>query len=543
MQTTAIFGQLNCRILYFFPFFAFLLSDSVMSGLSSYVIALNILDKLRQKYFRVHHTIKIVLVTSEIKLFFTTENYSFLGVIIETDSSIIVKDDDGTEIQLKILKNPIDIEELICEDEGDKEEENKTVIFKDTSANRRKKKNKTPKETMRLSTDIVPVSLLKEPLSLDGMEIGQKIDIRHLAYNTMNKAPTRKSTKGKTLDLDQQTMKENALTLFEFSYVYPFVHASNKYKCFVCAQVFLDTTLLRQHSITGHTAKDYRTELYNRVRDKILKVDVTLLQCRICESVSPNLQALKIHLKDDHCKKIDLECRENMIPFKLGGDDFQCQICDEKFLKLRLLIIHMSKHFNNYSCETCGTVFMSLHLLRRHLQTHKAGNFPCDVCDKVFSNSAKRTMHMRGVHLKQHPRTCPICPERFNSNYQRTKHLRIVHNQSSGVFKCETCGREYDLKYQLLVHMRSVHMQERNQECGICHSRFFSKYCLSRHMMIHTGQKNFKCEVCGKAYARRKNLKEHMKSHENARVCSVCGQDCGDHASLAIHMSHAHGIP
>ncbi|XP_045781716.1 zinc finger protein 28-like isoform X3 [Maniola jurtina] len=462
------------------------------------------------------------------------------GVIIETDSSIIIKDDDGSEIKLTLLKNPINIEELICEEENEVIQD-KNAIIKDVDVIQRKTHKKiisTGTEKHIIKKDR-PVAFLNEPLSLDSMELGQKCNIKACNLK-MNKVTLRKP-KRKTIDLDNQTWKQNALTLFEFSYVYPFIHACNKYKCFVCAKAFLDTSLLREHSVRDHTAKDYKTELNNRVRDKILKVDVTSLQCKVCESISPNLHALKTHLKD-HNKKIDPEFKDNMIPFKLGGDDFQCQLCEEKFLKLRLLIMHMSKHFNNYSCETCGAVFVSLHLLRRHLQTHKAGTFPCEVCDKVFSNSAKRTMHVRGVHLKQWPRTCPICPERFNSNYQRTKHLRVVHNQTSGVFKCETCGREYDLKYQLLVHIRSVHMQERTQECGICHSRFFSKYCLSRHMVIHTGQKNFKCEVCGKPYARRANLKEHMKSHENGHVCTVCCQDCGDHASLANHMSHSHGL-
>ncbi|XP_052745560.1 zinc finger protein 62 homolog isoform X3 [Bicyclus anynana] len=453
------------------------------------------------------------------------------GIIIETESSIVVKDDDGSEIKLKLLKNPINIEELVCEYEDTKQNQNASlnnlVVIKQKNLDTR-------------STRIAnPVSYLKEPLSLDNIELGQKYDIK--AHNfKINKGTIRKSPK-KVLHIDHEMWKQNALTLFEFSYVYPFIHACNKFKCFTCAQVFLDTNLLREHSLRDHDAKDYRKELNNRVRDKILKVDVTLLQCRICQVTSSDLNTLKNHLKE-HNKEINPEFKDNMIPFKLGGDELQCQICNETFLKFRLLIIHMSQHFNNYSCETCGAVFVSLHLLRRHLQTHKTGNFPCEVCDKVFSNSAKRTMHMRGVHLKQCPRICPICPERFNSNYQRTKHLRIVHNQTSGLFKCETCGREYDLKYQLLIHMRSVHMQERNQECGICFSRFFSKYCLSRHMMIHTGEKNFKCQVCGRAYARRKNLREHMKAHEKGQVCSVCFQNCEDHASLIVHMKESHGL-
>lgn len=385
--------------------------------------------------------------------------------------------------------------------------------------------------------ELTTVSVLEEPLSLDKMELNKICTVKSITKNVKIVKKRRKIIQDNSIK--GHTWKQNALTIFEFSHVYPFIHAFNKYKCFVCAKVFLEAFPLKRHSTEEHSVADYAQELNNRIREKNLKVDVTYLQCKICERICPNFNSLKVHLKD-HGKPIDPDIQDNIIPFKLGGVKFECQICDTSFLKLRLLIIHMSKHFNNYSCEICGAGFISLHLLKRHLQTHKVGIYPCEICKKIFTNSAKKTMHMRGVHLKQFPRTCPICPERFNSNYQRTKHLRIVHNHSSGLFKCETCSREYDLKYQLLVHIRSVHLQERNQECGICNSRFFSKYCLSRHMIIHTGEKNFKCDICGKAYARMKNLKEHSKSHEIRHACSICGQEFNNHVLLVTHMNNSH---
>nr|XP_026489394.1 zinc finger protein 98-like [Vanessa tameamea] len=460
-----------------------------------------------------------------------------LCIIVETDSSILLKDDDGQEIKLKLLKNPINIESLICEYEDDTEAQNEP--FEKNNIQTDKNINIFEKKEIRMKK-LPTVSMLKEPLLLNDIP-DQKCGIKSVVCDVKTVKNWNYGNLKKRNSFDYHKWKQNAITLIEFSYVYPFIHASNKYKCFVCAKAFLEAVLLREHSTGFHTIKDFRRELNNRVRDKNLKMDVTIMQCKLCQLVSPNIYSLKVHLKG-HGIKIDPDFQDNIIPFKLEEDNFQCQICNETYLKLRLLIIHMSKHFNNYSCEICGSVFISLHLLKRHLQTHKIGNYPCEICDKVFSNSAKRTMHMRGVHLKQYPRTCPICPERFNSNYQRTKHLRIVHNQSSELFKCETCGREYDLKYQLLVHIRSVHMQERNHECGICHSRFFSKYCLSRHMVIHTGDKNFKCEICGKAYARSKNLKEHIKSHDVGEVSAISGEDYNDRTALATHLNNSNEV-
>lgn len=510
----------------------------------------------------------------------------FLGIIEESNSSIILKDDDGSEIKLALLKTPIDLDSLECiiEGQGSKinddpiakgrkcktvkrriksesdeepdmtllkvpislenlqEKNEKDVEFTVTRKIRKikkKKKSKLQAKHMKLSN----ISLLKEPISLENVEWGTDSDVKSsisLNVTTVEGSYVRQPRRKTDTD-EYRAWKQNASTIFEYSHVYPFIHAGSKFKCFVCSKLFLDASFLKEHTANDHSIKDLKKVLTNSVRDKNLKVDVSYLQCKLCLENFPNLLSLKLHLKN-HDKKIDPDFKDNIIPFKLGGDTYDCQVCGESYLKLRLLIIHMSKHFNNYSCEICGSAFVSLNLLKRHLQIHEAGSFPCDKCDKVFSNAAKRTLHMRGVHLKQFPRRCPICPERFNSNYQRTKHLRIVHNQSTGLYRCETCSREYDLKYHLLIHIRSVHLQERNQECNVCHARFFSKYCLSRHMVIHTGEKNFRCDICGKAYARKRNLREHARSHELGLVsCSLCGRNCGDQANLLIHMNSAHG--
>lgn len=310
-------------------------------------------------------------------------------------------------------------------------------------------------------------------------------------------------------------VRQNALTIFEFSTVYPFIYGNNKFKCFICSQPFLETALLRIHMNEAHTFAPLKRLVNNR-RENILKVDVSEIACKICSIQLPGLSELKTHLKHDHEKPIDPELKDNIIPFKLEATEggYKCVICEENFIKVRILVIHMSVHFNNYSCEVCGSGFMTLRLLKKHLEVHECGNFPCDRCNKVFSTPYKRTLHIRGVHMKQYPRRCPMCPERFNSNYKRTIHLQDVHNQSTRVHKCETCGRAFNLKYHLICHTRSVHLQERNQQCDICHQRFCNKETLKRHMVIHTGEKNYKCEVCGMAFLRRKNLKDHLRLHE-----------------------------
>nr|XP_032526258.1 myoneurin-like isoform X3 [Danaus plexippus plexippus] len=448
-------------------------------------------------------------------------------VFIRTNKSITVKNYDGSDIELKLLKHPIDINDLVVENE-----KSYIKLKSDIKLSERESPQTKPPHQ-----DHGFMSLLKEPLSLDDLIFEDENDSTSVTVSVKLINPKHRYVVKANDTSISQIWEQNALTLFEFSHVYPFIHVCNKYKCLVCSLEFIEAGLLKTH-LTSHSTSDLKCELRNKVRDGVIKVDVSCLMCKICQSCPPNLSALKVHLKD-HGKSIEPDFQDNIIPFKLGGDLFECQICCEPFSKLRSIIIHMSKHFNNFSCEFCGAVFITLRLLKRHLQTHKSGHYPCMKCDKVFSSANKRIHHSKNVHLKKYPRTCPMCPERFISNYQRTKHLRIVHNKTSGLYRCETCGREYEMKSQLLIHIRSVHMQERNQECSVCLSRFFSKNSLSRHMTIHTGSKNYKCDICGKEYARQKCLKDHLKSHE-CRMCFVSGKDCGDDASLALHTSAVH---
>nr|XP_053623450.1 zinc finger protein 320-like [Plodia interpunctella] len=340
------------------------------------------------------------------------------------------------------------------------------------------------------------------PISLTQPDRGYPFDVPVLT--TKPTKTTRKSA----------DIRQNLLTIFEFSTVYPFVYGSNKFKCFICSQSFLETSILRQH-MKDHPFASLKRLINNR-RENILKVDVSDMECKICGRRPESLAELKHHLKE-HNKNIDPELKDNIIPFKIDGtESYQCVICDQVFIKLRILVIHMSVHFNNYSCEVCGSAFMTLRLLKKHLEVHESGHYPCDRCNKVFTTPYKKTLHIRGVHMKQLPRRCPICPERFNSNYKRTIHLQDVHNQATRVHKCETCGRAFNLKYHLICHTRSVHLQERNQQCDVCHVRFCNKETLKRHMVIHTGEKNHKCDVCGMAFLRRKNLKDHLRLHDMA---------------------------
>lgn len=427
-----------------------------------------------------------------------------------------------------ILKEPIALHTLQCNEDVTTQNPvntNEKVASKPGVSRERKIEKKTK------------MTILKKPISLDSLQCDIKED--EFPF-TVRLIKSHKSLRSKEQNCKEFLQwQQNALIIFEYSHVYPFIHATSKYKCIVCYKLFLEAHLLKIHIDNEHTIADLKDKLTIQVKDKNLKVDVSVLRCKICSTTLPNLDELKIHLKN-HDKDINICFKDNIIPFKLNGKQFDCQICTVTYPKLRLLVKHMnSSHFNNFSCEYCGSQFVSLRLLKSHLQSHEIGSFPCSKCNKVFKSAVYRSNHIRVTHLKHLLRICPYCPERFNSNYNRTKHIRIAHKPNTELFKCETCGKGFDLKYHLRLHIRSVHLQERNFECNVCHLRFFNNYTLSRHMKTHTGDYQFKCQVCGKGYSTKFRLREHCKTHNV--VCYSCGTDCRDHESLTAHVNEVHG--
>lgn len=441
-----------------------------------------------------------------------TRSFLLLGIIGHSTRPLIQRGQYDSKVIF--LATPISLATLICEDEADDEtqqkpEHKKLPTYLDVNPNNRK--------------ELKTVKTLKEPIVLKELK-------RHSVQSIKDRQ-----------DKVQKRSRwiENVLKVFEYSNVYPFIYKHCKYKCFVCTDWFLDVNTLKAHS-ERHSLAEIDKELRNRIDHNTVKVDVTCLKCKICSKTIPELQDLKDHLKAHG--KVIADPRDHIVPFKLGNSTIACQICGEVYLNMKLLITHMNQHFNNFSCEVCGAAFMSIRSLKCHQQSHVNGHFPCDKCQKVFSNKTKRNLHYKSVHLKKSFSRCPICNERFSSTYRRAKHLRIVHNEA-GRHRCDTCGREYDMKNTLTAHIRYMHLQERNIECQICHSHFFSKYCLSRHMVIHTGEKNFKCDFCEKTFARRNRLTEHLKSCSVVGpMCALCGHNFPDNDSLVAHFDAVHGV-
>ncbi|XP_034838116.1 zinc finger protein 492-like isoform X15 [Maniola hyperantus] len=289
------------------------------------------------------------------------------------------------------------------------------------------------------------------------------------------------------------------------------------YVCSFCTEQYPLAADLKMHTLQSHD-EDALKQVIRDMRIYTVKLDITSLQCAICQSDMSTIEQLMDHLVTIHKRKIYTDIKNHIIPFKFKDDELKCAICSIRCSTFRLLTEHMNKHYRNYVCDSCGAGFVNRDILRSHLRIHKTGTFKCDLCPKTFDTRIKKTSHINVVHKKSSmTRKCGYCNEAFMDYHKKMEHLHRVHGMKKVEFKCELCNKTYTSHSNLSCHIRNVHLNEREVKCDVCDMTFFSRNTLKMHMLRHTGQRDHHCELCGNTFARRFTLNQHMQVHTKER--------------------------
>ncbi|XP_045489756.1 PR domain zinc finger protein 5 isoform X4 [Pieris rapae] len=365
----------------------------------------------------------------------------------------------------------------------------------------------------------------------------------HIEASNMD---TRIKNDRKLKDLDAiKAKKKNATLLLEHTRLSPFRWMKNLYICFYCDQQYIDPAILRHHILVDHnfvTSTVIKYAMSKLKRHELVKVDITDISCKLCDEVTPDLNYLKHHLADAHNKTVDVNTTDEVLPFRVTKDSFNCAVCDERFDEFKTLNHHMNVHFQNFICEQCGAGFITPERLRTHAFSHESGSFSCESCEKVFRSVNAKNEHFANVHKQVRRHRCPHCPEAFRNYFQRNKHIAAVHGIKLKEFKCNLCVKVFTSSGKLGVHVRTVHLKMKRHGCSLCEWKFYSKSELKEHMIRHGGERKFNCNICKKSYARKYTLREHMRIHENDRrfVCSYCGGSFVQKCSLNHHVKVNH---
>ncbi|XP_069363800.1 zinc finger protein 253-like isoform X17 [Maniola hyperantus] len=318
--------------------------------------------------------------------------------------------------------------------------------------------------------------------------------------------------------LEVEKHRKNLLEILVNSNATPIKHRGDQgYVCSFCTEQYPLAADLKMHTLQSHD-EDALKQVIQDMRIYTVKLDITSLQCAICQSDMSTIEQLMDHLMTIHKRQLYTDIKNHIIPFKFKDDELKCAICSITCSTFRLLTEHMNNHYRNYVCDACGAGFVNRDILRSHLKIHKIGTFTCDLCPKTFDTRVKKSLHINVVHKKSSmTRKCGYCNEAFMDYHMKLEHLHRVHGAKKVEFKCELCDKTYKKHTTLRCHIRNVHLNEREVKCDVCDMAFFSRKVMKTHMLRHTGQRDHHCELCGKRFARRCTLTQHKRVHTKER--------------------------
>ncbi|KAJ2938664.1 hypothetical protein O0L34_g11990 [Tuta absoluta] len=297
------------------------------------------------------------------------------------------------------------------------------------------------------------------------------------------------------------------------------------YLCCFCNDMFPEPADLKEHNLQQHFGEDIKNATFLRrthLNNLHVKLDITGLECNLCNEGFENIEPLMEHLKVIHDKVIHTDINHRLVPFKFQPDvQLTCFMCSNVFNKFKALLEHMNSHYRNFVCGVCDAGYVNKATYCAHYLRHLTGAFKCRFCPQVFDVRGKKHTHERTVHThgeKKKINRCGICDETFEYFFQKERHRREVHNVG-GEVKCQACDRIFRYAKDLRIHVRRDHLMDKRFKCAHCDMKFFTNTLLNDHMAKHTRVKAFKCDMCHKAYTRRNTLVAHKKkAHKNIDV-------------------------
>ena len=237
--------------------------------------------------------------------------------------------------------------------------------------------------------------------------------------------------------------------------------------------------------------------------------------------------------------------------------DNRCALCDYSGTFFGNLIRHMRgvhEGIKKYPCDQCEKVFSQKHHLKNHVKVIHDGirDYKCDSCSKSFPQAKHLQLHVYTVHEGHKDFKCDECGKLFSriqhlNKHTDTVHEEKIHGENLIRYPCEACGKEFKRKYTLAEHVKSVHDDIRDWKCEICGKGFHKKVILQKHVKhVHEGQKydQYTCETCGKVLSSVQSFSTHKKIHLGIKDYKCDREKCDFAARtsklLKLHIKTVH---
>lgn len=146
---------------------------------------------------------------------------------------------------------------------------------------------------------------------------------------------------------------------------------------------------------------------------------------------------------------------------------------------------------------------------------HTKGEFPCTICNKMFTSLPNWRVHTAQFHRTKDP--CVVCGKLVAPGAFMKRHMR-THAPASFECTIEGCTKVFFGKTALMNHQASVHGMGERVSCEICGSSFSTKKVLSKHIARnHSVTERVPCEVpgCTHTAARKDYFIGHIKTHKD----------------------------
>lgn len=314
------------------------------------------------------------------------------------------------------------------------------------------------------------------------------------------------------------------------------------YSCWFCNKQF-DPENLKKHNLEHGDVYDNAIKV-QYVSDLIIKLDITGLQCKLCEEIIDSIEKFMGHLQEEHNKTIYTDIDNHFIPFKFDTEELQCAICAADFNHFKLLTEHMSEHYSNYKCPDCDRVFINKQSMQTHSYRHKKGEYKCSECPKIFDSLVKIREHERVTHrLANKKRKCGFCMQKFTSAEAVKIHQAREHGVTRPLVFCADCNNPYSSQKSLTVHIKRDHMLLRPFVCDPCGRGFYTRQELNWHSATHSITREFHCNQCDNSFRTKPALSQHLRAHEGHRKykCDYCSKAFVHLSTWKRHVFMLHG--
>ncbi|KAL5020490.1 hypothetical protein ScPMuIL_003382 [Solemya velum] len=214
----------------------------------------------------------------------------------------------------------------------------------------------------------------------------------------------------------------------------------------------------------------------------------------------------------------------NAVDSEKKNEQFLCDLCGKYLISHYSLTEHLETHrgYALFKCGVCDRAFLKLSVLLEHMSIHPEKKYKCGVCSQEIE-----TQEALGEHIKGHDHmgdatvyACSMCDEGLADKDQYKKHIAEEHSPEQS-YKCHICQREFSRRNNLQRHIRSH--SAKLYECDLCGRQFNETFYLEMHRKIHTNVHKYKCESCDEEFSERLKYLEHMKKHAEQVIFNQYG--------------------